>query len=71
MSNREIVLDVLPWDAPLEDIAREVELPAEIRIARYRARKGDGIAADDASKLAGTWTLRQRRQRLNGYYAAT
>jgi hypothetical protein len=58
MSNREIVIDLLsrlPEDVTLEEIAREIELLAGIKIARDQARRGEGIPADDARKLIDTW----------------
>jgi hypothetical protein len=54
MSNREIVIDLvgkLPEDTPMEEIAREIELLAGIKIARDQARKGEGIPAEDARRL--------------------
>jgi hypothetical protein len=58
MSNREIVIDLLPKlpeDAPLEDIAREIEFLAGIRTARAQAHRREGIAAKDARKLVDGW----------------
>jgi hypothetical protein len=58
MSNREIVMDLLaklPEDAPLEQIAREIEFLAGIRTARGQARRREGIPAEDARKLIDTW----------------
>ena len=58
MSNREIAIDLiqkLPEDSSLEEIAREIELVAGIKIARDQARKGQGIPAEDARKLVDSW----------------
>lgn len=58
MSNRELViglLDRLPADTPLQDIAREIELLAGIATAREQARRREGIAAEDARKLVDAW----------------
>jgi hypothetical protein len=58
MSNREIVMALLaklPEDAPLEEIAREIEFLAGIRTAREQARRREGIPAEDARKLIDTW----------------
>ena len=58
MSNREIVIDLLfrlPEDASLEEIAREIELLAGIKVARDQARRSEGIPAEDARKLIDTW----------------
>ena len=58
MSNREMVIDLvtrLPEDTPLEEIAREIEMLAGIKIARDQARRGEGIPAQNARKLVDTW----------------
>lgn len=58
MSSREIVIELvnkLPEDAPLADIAREIELLAGIQTARNQARRGEGIPAEDARKLIDSW----------------
>ena len=58
MRNREIVIDLvgkLPADAPLEEIARQIELLAGIRAAREQARRGEGVPAEDVRKLVETW----------------
>jgi hypothetical protein len=58
MSGREIVIELvnkLPEDAPLADIAREIELLAGIQEARQQARRGEGISAEDARKLVDAW----------------
>lgn len=61
MSNKELVIGLLsrlPEDTPLEEIAREIELLAGIRIAREQARRREGIAAEDARKLVEAWAGR-------------
>ena len=58
MSNREIVIDLLsrlPEDAPLEEIAREIEFLAGVRTAREQARRREGIPAEDARTLIDAW----------------
>jgi hypothetical protein len=58
MSSRELVIDLvnkLPEDAPLADIAREIELLAGIQAAREQARLGKGVPAEDARKLVDSW----------------
>ncbi len=58
MSNRELVMDLLhrlPEDAPLEEIAREIEFLAGIKTARDQARRREGIPAEDARKLIDAW----------------
>lgn len=62
MSNREIVIDLLsrlPEDASLDEIAREIELLAAIKVARDQARRSEGIPAQDARKLIDTWAGQQ------------
>ncbi len=61
MSNRERVIELvqrLPEDTPLVQIAREVELLAGIKVAREQARRGEGISAEDARKLVDAWAAR-------------
>jgi hypothetical protein len=58
MSNREIVIDLLgklPENAPLEQIAREIQFLAGIRVARDQATRREGIPAEDARKLIDQW----------------
>jgi hypothetical protein len=58
MSNREIVMDLLaklPENAPLEEIAREIEFLAGICTARDQAQRREGIPADEARKLVDAW----------------
>ena len=61
MSNRDIVIDLvkkLPEDAPLQDIAREIELIAGIRAAREEAAQGKGVSPDQAKRLVDSWASR-------------
>ena len=58
MSNKELViglLERLPADTSLQDIAREIELLAGIRTAREQASRREGIAAEDARRLVDAW----------------
>ena len=58
MSNKELVTDLvqrLPDDVSLFDIAREIELLAGIKTAREQARRGEGVPAEDAKKLVTAW----------------
>ena len=58
MSNRDLAIDLIqkmPEDTSLEEIAREIQLLAGIRIARAQAREGEGIPAEDARKLVDSW----------------
>ncbi len=61
MSSREIVIELvnkLPENTPLADIAREIELLAGIEKARWQARQGEGIPAEDARKLVDAWAAK-------------
>lgn len=61
MSNRDIVIDLikkLPEDAPLQEIAREIELIAGIRAAREEAAQGKGVSSDQAKQLVDSWASR-------------
>ncbi len=58
MSNRDLAIELIqkmPEDAPLEEIAREIQLLAGIKIARAQARKGEGIPAEEARRLVDSW----------------
>ena len=61
MSNKELVADLvqrLPDDVSLLDIAREIELLAGIKTAREQARRGEGVPAEDAKKMIEAWASR-------------
>ena len=61
MSNREIVMDLiqkLPEDTSLHDIAREIELIAGIRKAREEAARGEGVSPEQAKQLVDSWVSR-------------
>ena len=45
----------LPADTPLDQIAREIELLAGVEKARWQARRGEGVTAEDARKLVELW----------------
>lgn len=49
------LVNKLPEDAPLAEIAREIELLAGIQVARDQARQDEGIPAEDARKLVDSW----------------
>jgi predicted transcriptional regulator len=58
MSNRQIVMELLqklPEDAPLEEIAREVEFLAGIQVARAQARRGEGKDLEEVVKQVDEW----------------
>ena len=61
MSNREIVINLiekLPEDMPLQDIAREIELIAGVRKAREEAARGEGVSPEKARQLVDSWVSR-------------
>jgi len=61
MSSREVVIDLvnkLPENVSLADIAREIELLAGIEKARWQARRGEGLPAEDARKLVDEWAAK-------------
>jgi hypothetical protein len=61
MSSRELVIDLvnkLPENASLAEIAREIELLAGIEKARWQARRGEGIPAGDALKRVDAWAAK-------------
>lgn len=61
MSNREIVINLvekLPEDMPLHDIAREIELIAGVRTAREEAARGEGVTPGQAKQLVDSWVSR-------------
>jgi len=61
MSSRETVIELvnkLPEEMPLAEIAREIELLAGIQAAREQARRHEGIPAEDARKRVDTWAAK-------------
>ena len=58
MSNRELVIDLiqkLPENTPLQDIAREIEFIAGVRAAREEAARGEGVSPEQAKQLIDSW----------------
>ena len=61
MSSWETVIELvnkLPEEMPLAEIAREIELLAGIQAAREQARNREGIPAEDARKLVDAWAAK-------------
>jgi predicted transcriptional regulator len=59
MSNRELVIDLinkLPEDMPLKDIAREIEFVAGVKEAIAEADRGECVSAEEARRLIKVWT---------------
>jgi predicted transcriptional regulator len=58
MSNRDLVIDLinkLPEDTPLAEIAREIEFVAGIREALEQADRGEGTPAAEVQRLVEVW----------------
>ena len=59
MSAKQIVhdlLDKLPEDASLYDIAREIEFVAGVREGFAQLDRGEGVPLDEIERLLPTWT---------------
>jgi hypothetical protein len=59
MSNRELVIDLvnkLPENTPLEDIARKIELVAGIKQGLAEAKRREGVSVEEARLLIKEWT---------------
>ena len=50
------VLQRLPQDAPLEQVARELEFIAAVREGFAQLDRGEGVPLDEAERLLPTWT---------------
>ena len=58
MSNRQIVIDLvqkLPDDTSLHEIAREVEFVAGVREGFEQLERGEGVSAEEVRKLIPSW----------------
>jgi predicted transcriptional regulator len=58
MSNREVVIEMLerlPADMPLADIAQHIELLSGIREGREQAARGEGVPVDEVRRLVNAW----------------
>ena len=61
MSNRQIVEDLLeriPEDASLHDIAREIEFIAGVRQGLSELDRGEGIPIEEVERELPTWIIR-------------
>ena len=61
MSTKQIVHDLLerlPEEVSLQDVAREIELIAGVRKAREEAARGEGVGAEKAKELVDFWVSR-------------
>ena len=58
MSNRQIVIDLvqkLPDDTSLHEIAREVEFVAGVREGFEQLERGEGVSAEEVKKMIPSW----------------
>jgi predicted transcriptional regulator len=58
MSNKELVADLvqrLPDDASLLDIAREIEFVAGVREGFAQLDRGEGVSLDEVEKQLPSW----------------
>ena len=60
MSNREIAIDLiqkLPDDASLLDIAREIEFVAGVREGFEQIERGEGVPAEQVREMVPSWIV--------------
>ncbi len=58
MTNREIAIDLiqkLPPEASLHDIAREIEFVAAVREGFEQMERGQGLPAEEVRKMIPSW----------------
>ena len=61
MSNREIAIDLiqkLPDDASLLDIAREIEFVAGVREGFEQIERGEGVPAEKVREMIPSWIVK-------------
>jgi predicted transcriptional regulator len=61
MSNREIAIDLiqkLPPDASLHEIAREIEFVAGVREGFEQIQRGEGLPAEEVRKMVSSWVVK-------------
>ncbi len=61
MSNRDIAIDLiqkLPADASLHDIAREIEFVAGVREGFEQLERGEGVPAEEVRKTVPSWVVK-------------
>ena len=61
MSTKEIVQDLLqklPDDVSLHDVAREIEFVAAVRQGFPEIDRGEGISVDDIERELPSWVIR-------------
>ena len=58
MTNREIAIDLiqkLPEDTSLHDMAREIEFIAGVREGFAQLERGEGLPAEEARQMIPSW----------------
>jgi len=58
MSNRDIAIDLiqkLPENVSLHDIAREIEFIAGVREGFEQMERGEGVPAEEVRKMVPSW----------------
>jgi predicted transcriptional regulator len=61
VSNKQLVtnlLDRLPDDVSLRDIAKEIEFISGVREGLDQLDRGDGVPLDDVEKMIASWTTK-------------
>ena len=61
MSNRDIAIDLiqkLPENASLREIAREIEFVAAVREGFEQLDRGEGVPADEVRPLVPSWLVK-------------
>ena len=61
MSNKQLVsnlLDRLPDDVSLQDIAKEIEFISGVREGLDQLDRGDGVPLEDVEKMIASWTTK-------------
>ncbi len=60
MSNRQIAIDLiekLPEDMPLTDMAREIEFIAGVREGFEQLDRGEGVSLDKVREMMPSWIV--------------
>jgi predicted transcriptional regulator len=61
VSNKQLVsslLDRLPDDVSLHDIAKEIEFISGVREGLDQLDRGDGVPIEDVEKMIASWTTK-------------
>ncbi|MDP1591693.1 MAG: hypothetical protein Q8M07_28305 [Prosthecobacter sp.] len=60
MSNRQIAIDLiekLPEDMPLNDMAREIEFIAGVREGFEQLERGEGVPINQVREMMASWIV--------------